>query len=55
MTPSHGRLSAPRPTHRTLIMSTTQIGLLVLFSISSFGFITLYIDFLHERRVKKDK
>jgi hypothetical protein len=54
-TPSHGRLSAPRPTHRTLIMSTTQIGLLVLFSISSFGFITLYIDFLHERRIKKDK
>ncbi len=36
-------------------MSSTQIGLLVLFSITSFGFITLYIDFLHERRIKKDK
>ncbi|VVN93255.1 hypothetical protein PS723_02042 [Pseudomonas fluorescens] len=36
-------------------MSNTQIGLLILFGISSLGFITLYIDFLHERRVKKDK
>ncbi|MEN5090155.1 hypothetical protein ABE458_05665 [Pseudomonas protegens] len=31
-------------------MSNIQIGLLVLFSITAFGCITLYIDFVHERR-----
>jgi len=36
-------------------MSNTQIGLLLLFAISTFGFITLYIDFLHERRDKKQR
>ncbi|EPL15082.1 hypothetical protein CF161_06210 [Pseudomonas sp. CF161] len=36
-------------------MSNTQIGLLLLFGISTFGFITLYIDFLHERRDKKQR
>jgi len=36
-------------------MSNTQIGFLMLFGISAFGFVTLYIDLLHERRVKKDK
>lgn len=36
-------------------MSNTQIGLLLLFGISAFGCITLYIDFLHERRERKNR
>lgn len=31
-------------------MSNIQIGLLLLFGIATFGCITLYIDFVHERR-----
>jgi|UPI000054DCC0 hypothetical protein len=40
----------PRPAPRSFPMSNIQIGLLLLFGIAAFGCITLYIDFVHERR-----
>ncbi|EXF94283.1 hypothetical protein HK44_002760 [Pseudomonas fluorescens HK44] len=36
-------------------MSSVQIGLLMLFTISAFGFITLLIDVLRARRISTDK
>ncbi|QXH38019.1 MULTISPECIES: hypothetical protein [Pseudomonas] len=34
-------------------MSSAQIGFFVLFAIATFGGITFYLDFLHERRRDK--
>ncbi|WP_347901584.1 hypothetical protein [Pseudomonas purpurea] len=36
-------------------MSSVQIGLLMLFTISAFGFITLSVDVLRARRLNKGK
>ncbi len=36
-------------------MTSVQVGLLMLFTISAFGFITLAIDVLRARRISKDK
>jgi len=36
-------------------MSNTQIGLLMLFGISAFGCITLYLDFYRAGRTRKGK
>ena len=36
-------------------MTSVQAGLLMLFTISAFGFISLMFDVLRARRISKDK
>ncbi|AZD09980.1 hypothetical protein C4K26_4599 [Pseudomonas chlororaphis] len=54
-----GYLSGLNQSHpgrvRKIAMSNVQIGLLVLFGISAFGFVTLSIDLWRARRPNKGK
>ncbi|AZC32877.1 hypothetical protein C4K38_4939 [Pseudomonas chlororaphis subsp. piscium] len=47
--------SIPSWSSTEVAMSNVQIGLLVLFGISAFGFVTLSIDLWRARRLGKGK